>query len=265
MVEPSVAACGSGCGQESMETKRYSLSLPGRMIHVWITPIGPSSDSKVDRFREYLSVDEQDRAERFATDRLRCSFIQARGTLRTLLGRYLGIKPKEVPLSYGPNGKSYVQLNTALRFSTSHSHNLALFAFTNGCELGVDIEEVRPLNDMLSIANQFFCPEEASQLASLPDNLRERAFYLCWTRKEAYVKAIGEGLSTPLNMFRVTLQPGEPVRFLHINSDSTAAGMWNLHNFLLPESYAGALAYRDRVRPVNVFSVLSSAHVHESA
>jgi 4'-phosphopantetheinyl transferase len=178
------------------------------------------------------------------------------------------MKPKEVPLGYGPNGKPFVQLDTKLQFNTSHSHDLALLAFTNGCELGIDIEKVRPLPDMLSIANQFFCPEEALQLASLPDNLREQAFYLCWTRKEAYVKTIGDGLSALLNMFHVTLQPDEPARFVHINRDQSEASMWNLHDVLLPEPYAGALAYRDQVRPIQLFSVptlsTQSAHIETS-
>ncbi len=248
-----------------MKTERPSLSLPERTIHVWITPIGPSSESEVERFRECLSFDELSRAEKFATDRLRCSFVQARGALRTLLGGYLGMRPKEVPLRYGPNGKPFVHLDTALHFNASHSHDMTLLAFTNGCELGIDIEEVRPLNDLLSIANQFFCAEEASQLASLPDNLRDRAFCLCWTRKEAYVKTNGEGLSTPLNMFRVTLQPGEPARILHINEDPTEASMWNLHDLILPKPYVGALAYRDRVRPIRIIPLFTAAHVYKSS
>lgn len=251
-----------------MGTGRSLMSIPKRTVDIWILPTGSLPDSAVERFREYLSRDEQGRADRFATEQLRFSFIQTRGVLRVLLGHYLGVGPKAVSIKYGPKGKPFVALgtdNTDLRFNTAHSRDLSLVALAKGCELGIDIEAIRPLSDPLSIADRFFCPEEASQLALLSGSLREQAFYRCWTRKEAYVKATGDGLSTRLDTFRVTLQPGESVRFLHVNGDATEARAWTLHDLVLPNLYLGALAYRDRRRPIRLFALPGPAHVLDTA
>src|SRR5208282_2181592 len=119
--------------------------------------------------------------------------------LRVLLGHYLGVAPGGIEFSYGPKGKPRLAAPVDVRFNISHSGGLALFAFTLDCEIGVDVEHIRPLRDMQEIASRFFCAEEATELMSLPAHGREQAFYLCWTRKEAYLKAVGEGLSEPID------------------------------------------------------------------
>jgi 4'-phosphopantetheinyl transferase len=106
---------------------------------------------------------------------------------------------------------------------------------------------------MQAIASRFFCPEEATELMGLPDEQRQHAFFLCWTRKEAYIKAIGDGLSAPLDDFRITLNPRDPARFVHISRDANAAKLWMLHNLEIGEDFAAALAYCDQPRPVHVF------------
>ncbi|MBZ5607013.1 MAG: 4'-phosphopantetheinyl transferase superfamily protein [Acidobacteriia bacterium] len=154
---------------------------------------------------------------------------------------------------YGPKGKPALVTPAGVSFNTSHSGGLAVFAFTPGCELGVDLERIRPLPDLQDVAQRFFCSEETSDLLALPAGQQERAFFLCWTRKEAYIKATGDGLSVPLDAFRVELRPGEAARFIHVAHDVKAAKAWTLHDLDFGPDYAAALAYQDAERPLTVF------------
>jgi 4'-phosphopantetheinyl transferase len=125
----------------------------------------------------------------------------------------------------------------------------------------VDVERIRPVRDMAAIANRFFCPEEATELMSLDIADREKAFFLCWTRKEAYIKAIGEGLSVPLDSFRVTFLPGTPVQFHYIRHDGAIPANWNLHNLEFLPDYAGALAYPGPSRAIRLFPPVTPAEL----
>lgn len=231
------------------------FKFTGREIHAWPV-IVRGSKSAVARFQSFLSPDETTRAAAFRFEDLRRSFLLSRGALRILLGGYLDVSPEEVLLIHGSHGKPGLAQaasgSPALDFNVSHSGEMALFAFTSGCELGVDIEQVRPLEDMTKVSSHFFSREESEELRSLPPDERERAFFLCWTRKEAYVKAVGNGLSIPLDSFRVTLRPGEPARFLHLDHDVSLAQAWMLHDLEVASGYAAALAYRDAPRPVRL-------------
>lgn len=209
-------------------------------------------EADVARFRLVLSPPEQDRAARFRFETLRNSFILARGALKLLLGCYLDVCPDSVQFHYGGNQKPALAPEHRLKFNASHSGGLAVFAFTLDREIGVDVEHIRPVRDMTGIANRFFCLEEAAELVSLSVSERERAFFLCWTRKEAYVKALGNGLSEPLDSFRVTVSPDAPAGFVHIAHDARAAKLWTLHDLTLAPEYAGALAYGDTPRPLRL-------------
>ena len=233
-----------------------AYELTGRAVHVW--PVSTHApDAVIEQFRFLLTPDETDRAGRFRFDHLRRSFILARGALRVLLGRYLNIAPGGIEFSYGSKGKPALaapglpQFNV-LQFNASHSGDLALFAFTMDCEVGVDVEAIRPMPDLEDVAKRFFCAEENAELMALPAGQRERGFFLCWTRKEAYIKATGEGLSTPLDAFRVTLQPSEPAGMVHLERDPIAAQAWTLHDLAPAPGYAAALAYRDSPRPLEI-------------
>ena len=208
-----------------------------------------------------LAPDEKARADQFRFSHLRRSFVLARGALRILLGYYLDVSPASIRFTYGSKGKPALAVPGRVEFNASHSGGLAVFAFTTGCEIGVDVEQIRPIEDMQRIADRFFCPEEAQELMSLHANQRERSFYLCWTRKEAYIKAIGDGLSAPLDGFRVTLDPGQPARFMHIASDTYSAKAWTLHDLQLAPGYAAALAYRDGERSVAVSQIIDPAEL----
>ena len=230
--------------------------LRGRAVHVWPVSLY-GEDSVVERFQGFLAGDEMDRAERFRFAHLRRSFILARGVLRILLGRYLNAAPGDIEFSYGSKGKPALRTDHRLRFNASHSGDVALFAFTMDCEIGVDVEAIRPMPDIEHVAKRFFCAEETEELMALPPDQREQGFFLCWTRKEAYIKATGDGLSTPLDAFRVTLLPGAAAGMIHLERDLIAAQAWTLHDLSPAPGYAAALAYRDSPRPLETFPIFN--------
>jgi 4'-phosphopantetheinyl transferase len=130
-----------------------------------------------------------------------------------------------------------------LHFSLAHAEDHAAIAVTRGRPLGVDIERIRPIEDAQQIAARYFAPEEAAELASLEESERGAAFFACWTRKEAYLKATGAGLSSSMAGFGVSLRPDAPPRLLHIAGDEAAAAAWTLHAMRLIPGFAAALAY----------------------
>ena len=203
-------------------------------------------------FQSLLAPDERERAGRFVFDYLRHWYTVSRGALRILLGRYLDTDPAGIRFEYGEKGKPRLAEKSRIRFNASHSGDLAVYAVTLHCDIGVDVERIRPLASLHEIAARFFCAEETTELMALPEEQREAAFFRCWTRKEAYIKAIGDGLSVPLDDFAVSLRPGEPARLVHIGHDPAAAAAWTLQNLEALSGYAAALAYRDVERAVCV-------------
>jgi 4'-phosphopantetheinyl transferase len=165
------------------------------------------------RFADMLADDERDRARRFRFERDRRRYIVRRGRLRDLLSRYLGNTPPQVRLHAGPFGKPYLAEGD-LRFSLSHSQGIALYAVVRGLEVGCDIEYRNHMLACEQVADRFFSPLEARTLSSLPATQQAEAFFNCWTRKEAYVKARGLGLSLPLDSFDVSLAPSEGAALL---------------------------------------------------
>ena len=162
--------------------------------------------SELSRLHTFLSPDERARAARFHFERDRNRFVVGRGTLRETLGELLEISPTEVRFAYGPQGKPELHHETNLRFNLSHSQDLALLAVTKNREVGVDLEFMRPDLDTLEIAPSVFSPEECASLESLPESERLAAFYGYWTRKEAFIKALGLGFSRDTKEFTVTLE-----------------------------------------------------------
>jgi 4'-phosphopantetheinyl transferase len=233
---------------------RGSLELSGREVHIWTLPTTAANATAV-MFEPILAPDELDRAGRFHFSHLRESFVIARGALRCLLGRYLGLHPKSIRFSYSAKGKPVLEPAAHIQFNMTHSGSLAAVAITAECQIGLDLEQIRPLSDMQQIASQFFCSEETAEIISLPPSEREHAFFCCWTRKEAYIKAGGDGLSAPLDGFRVTVLPDAPARFVHLEHAAADTDAWTLHDLSLAPGYAAALAYCDRPRPISMFPV----------
>jgi 4'-phosphopantetheinyl transferase len=217
--------------------------LDEHSAHIWCAELD-QPQGRVKYYGSLLSADEQERAARFHFDRHRNAYTAGRGMLRVLLGRYLKQPPEDIDISYSHYGKPLLPDNR-LQFNLAHSGGLALFVFTLHDEVGVDIERERDLRDALAIAERFFSPSERAALRELPDSERVPAFFRCWTRKEAFIKAVGEGLSYPLADFDVTLAPGEPARLLSIRGSEEEARSWSLHSLDLPAGYFGAVALRN--------------------
>ena len=223
---------------------RGPLTLDGATVHVWQARLDQFAEQQ-DRLLGLLSADERERAERFHFARDRSHFIVARGLLRTLLGRYLDSPPGRLSFSYGPYGKptlSGEDDGRALRFNVSHSHGVALYAVARGRAVGVDVEYVRDNMVGESIAERFFSAREVAALRALPAEVQPLAFFNCWTRKEAFIKARGEGLSFPLDQFEVSLNPKEPAALVSIRDDPREASRWSLQALPLEEGYVAALA-----------------------
>jgi len=224
-----------------------AIPAPGE-IHLWTIPLDPPT-GRVAALRLQLTPDETARADRFHFDHHRRRFTVGRGALRELLAAYLDAAPEEVHFVYGEKGKPSLDGPAAagddLRFNLSNSHELALVAVGVGHELGVDVERLRPIPDGEQIAERFFSPGERMDLAGLPPTRRDEGFFNGWTRKEAYLKAMGDGLTVALDRFDVTLTPGRPARFRTLDGSAEAASRWSLFDLHPAPGYVGALAVPD--------------------
>ena len=218
-----------------------SLALGDDEVHVWRAELDPATEV-IERLQQTLAADERERADHFYFERDRRHFTVARGVLRALLGRYLGEEPNRLRFNYSPHGKPALATDGDLRFNLSHSHGLALYAFARGRELGIDLERHRPDVADEGIAERFFSRAEVEALQALPRELRPEGFFNCWTRKEAYIKARGEGLSLALDRFDVSLAPGEPAALLSLRGNLQEAARWSLRALAPGAGYAAALA-----------------------
>ncbi len=221
-----------------------TLTLNNDEVHVWRAPLDVP-ESHVRRLGPILAGDERQRAERYVFEKDQRHFVVARGLLRVLLGRYLAQDPQHLRFTYGPHGKPALSTDTGgdiLRFNVSHSHGLALYAITRGRELGVDVERIRPAVAQETIAEHFFSPREVAALRALPLPLQATAFFACWSRKEAYIKAKGDGLALPLDQFDVSLAPGEPAALLRTAWDPQEAARWALQDLAPAPDYRAAVA-----------------------
>ncbi|WP_245876318.1 4'-phosphopantetheinyl transferase family protein [Tychonema bourrellyi] len=206
------------------------LILNSDEVHVWRVDLEMRA-SCLQSLQESLSTDELKRAERFYFQKDRAHFIAARGILRKILGCYLNKNPNELRFSYNPYGKPSLVTAVSeykLCFNLSHSHGIALIAVEQNREVGIDIERIRKDFPYQQIAESFFSPFENAVLRSLPEHQQLRAFFTCWTRKEAYIKAVGKGLSIPLNGFDVAIAPGEPAALLNFLENPKEVSRWSL-------------------------------------
>jgi len=184
------------------------------------------------------------RAERFYFKRDRKHFIVGRGLLRTILGCYLGIAPNRLQFCYGPRGKpdlAETSGGSKLCFNLSHSQGLALYGVTREREIGIDLEHIRSISQAEQIAERFFSVQENAVFRVLPPSKKQVAFLNCWTRKEAYLKAIGDGLARSLEQIEVSLAPGEPARLLSTEGDPQSAEHWTLQELMPAPGYVAAL------------------------
>jgi 4'-phosphopantetheinyl transferase len=227
------------------------FDLAAREIRIWPVWLRAEAD-EADACRAVLDAEETAAFGR-RSGKVASEYLFSHAVLRFLAGGYASVAPAEVHFAFGSKGKPRIDTMPApFHFNVSHSGGAAIFAFTRDCEIGIDIEQIRPFADMSDIARHYFCREETAQLSSLDEASQVEAFFRCWTRKEAYIKAEGEGLSLPLDGFQVTLLPGQAPCFVHIGNDTQAERAWTLHALDVIPGCAGALAYRDASRPLQV-------------
>ena len=229
-----------------------SVSPQSGEAHVWRVDLEQREDV-VRQFRATLEDDEIHRADRFHFEKDRRAFAVSRGFLRHVLGRYLETKPEAIRFSYGPYGKPALDGEHALRFNMSHSRAVALVAVTESKEVGVDVEYIRANFATEDIARRFFSPREVEAFNALTRDQQVAAFFRCWTRKEAYIKAIGRGLSQPLDGFDVTLVPDVPPALLRADEDD--ASRWSLSDIDVGDDYAAALMVEGQISNMRCWQV----------
>ena len=218
------------------------LELEAGTIDLWCADLHQSADV-VARLETCLSPDEVERADRFKFAKHRRRHVVSRGVLRCVLGGYAGRRAPDLRFGYEEKGKPFlVELDDPPIFNLSHSDELVLIGVTQQQELGVDVELRRAMPDALSIAQHFFSANEIKDLESVAETEIPTGFFNCWTRKEAYIKAVGDGLSAPLDRFDVTLIPGQDAVMRSLEGDPQKAADWSLHHFEPVSGYVGALA-----------------------
>ncbi len=218
---------------------RFALA-PGE-VHVWAVKL-TQPESFVTKLAALLHEEEKERAARFQFEPLRQSFRVSHGALRCILSRYVNTAPEQLRFMHGPFGKPELEPKNAVRFNLSHSGELALLAVALEYELGVDVEALRPVPEAESIARSNFSPNEYETFCGLDQKQKLLAFFNCWTRKEAFIKAHGAGLSMPLDQFEVAFAPDAPARLLRIRGEACAAARWTLCALHPADGYAAALA-----------------------
>ncbi len=219
------------------------ITLPAEEVHLWRVDLASVAKAEK-RWDDILSADERARATRFHFSRDRQYFTATRALLRTILGGYLDSDPKALRFQYSEKEKPSLtapQSGNPVEFNVSHSGDVALLAFARGRDIGVDVERLRENFDHKAIAHRFFSEQEQRQLAALAPADRYRGFFRCWTRKEAYIKARGTGLSLPLRQFDVSLKPGDLNALLATRPDSGEASQWVLRDVSAGEGYVGAV------------------------
>ena len=229
-------------GQQTWKTGPVQPAIWQNEVHIWRARLDvPWSWT----FDAALSLEDRTRADRFKFESDRRKFCAARASLRLILSRYLGVKAGRIPLGTGEFGKPFIadkKISQGLRFNLSHSHQLALISIARDREVGIDVEFMRTDFVTDEVASHFFSPAEASEFRSVPRELRTRSFFSCWTRKEAYIKARGEGLYCPLDQFDVSFAPDTPAMLLESRVEPTDAQRWIFNEIAAGERYAAALA-----------------------
>ena len=244
--------------------KADNLRLPeNNEAHVWTAWI-PASRASVSALAGLLSADEQVRAARFIRSEDRDSYVVAHGILRRLLGGYLAAPPAGLSFftrDFGKPALVPVAGRPSLAFNLAHSGDAILVAVTAGCEVGVDVEQIRPDLDMTALAQTHFSAPEVAALKAMPPEERTAGFFRCWTRKEAYLKARGDGLGFPLDKFSVAFGRETEPEILWASDDPMARDRWSVHDLSVGPGYAGAVVCAGRAirlvaRPAPVFEVM---------
>jgi len=258
----------------SWESPPSNLFLDSQEVHIFASclDLGPE---RLESLLETLNAEERARAARFYFDLHRNRFIAGRGFLRSVLGRYLGIVPALVEFTYGPRGKPMLSSSSAgisssfagrsmklLQFNLAHCDDLALLAISSQAELGVDVERVRQIPDARELVARFFSPNETASFSKLTQKEQPDAFFNLWTRKEAWLKATGEGIAHLLPEVEVSFLPGAPGQLMNLPPG------WKIHDWSLLElspasGFTAAMAIRGPRGPAQTWrwdGVAQNAH-----
>lgn len=222
-----------------------TLKIPPEEIHIWQVALDQHKEL-VDRLAQNLNREELDRANRFVIEKARQRYIVAKSTLRQLLSHYIGFPPEKIDIRLSEKGKPYL-INFPLEFNLSHSEDLAIYAFSAYQALGVDIEKKGKKIEVLKLAKRFFSQTEYKELKNLPPDEQQIAFFHIWTRKEAFVKALGQGLTFPLHDFSVSASPREPKLLFSKRHDVAA---WSLVELKVPAEFVGALVVAGKINKI---------------
>lgn len=231
---------------DARTTGRPSELHPG-VVHLWQRRLDASA-AEVNAYCRLLSSEEQERALRFRVERPRKEFVLTRGTLRTLLAQYLGITPQEVHFRYAVRGKPALEGESGLCFNVSHTDGLALMAFVMRRTIGIDVENLVRGVDAQRLAERFFSERERQALRSLRGDELQAAFFRCWTRKEAYIKAKGDGLSLALDQFDVSIAEQDHDALLATRPDPTEAARWTVCDVPMGTGYVAAVAVAEMTK-----------------
>ena len=235
------------------ENPAHFPDLCANEVHIWRADLLERS-KQVESFMNVLSTAEKERANRFHFKKDREQFIVAKGISRLLLSNYIPSSAKEITFEFNAYGKPCLTGSHPLQFNISHAGGLGLFAFVLTSPIGVDIEKIKQDIEIQKIAKRFFSIAETNKILNLPKPQQVDAFFNCWTRKEAFIKAHGEGLSLPLSEFEVSILDTERVKILAINWASTEVNHWNLLKISPKKTWKAAVAVKGNVKKISLFS-----------
>lgn len=213
-------------------------------VRVWRIALDPDAPPPADALAE-LSAAERARAAMFVTDALRNRWLHGHVATRRILARALGVAPASVEYFAGASGKPFIAMpaGSGIEFNYSDSGELGLLAVTTAGPVGADVEAMRRLPELEGITKRFFSAEERKAILALDVHERTGAFHRVWARKEAYIKAVGDGLAHGLHRFAVTHAKGD-ARFVHLDGSREEAAAWTLAEIAVPEGYEAAVAIR---------------------
>jgi 4'-phosphopantetheinyl transferase len=227
---------------------KQNLTGPSE-VHLWWSALNASEPVNDALATAMLSSDERERAARFHFAHDQHRFILAHGMLRRVLAMYVDRRPQEIRFDYGAHGKPRLA-DSDVTFNLAHSHDIVVCAIARGRQVGVDVEHIEPMRDWEQIAAKTFSRAEQEALFALEPDQQLVGFFNCWTRKEAYVKARGDGLAIPLDSFDVSLKPGEPAVLLGNRLDASQVGRWALASIEPVKDYVGAIAVQGQIAEI---------------
>jgi 4'-phosphopantetheinyl transferase len=222
-------------------------------VHVWFVSLQAKDEFQLHQLRTWLIPAEQERADRFLFEKHRDRFIVGRARQRQLLGLYQKLPPVEVDFQYDGLGKPSFRGSKpgeGLCFNFTNSDQAGMLAVSRDLELGIDLERLRPLQNLEGLAERFFTAAETEEILAAEGQAQRELFFRCWTRKEAYLKAVGKGLTFPLNLVQVSIAANEPACILSINHDAAAAAVWKLQHLDPVGGHFGALAHAGQQQSV---------------